>query len=205
MSSIEIINRALIKIGEPPIASIKQAPNGESWGYVYEDMKKMLLSSHYWRFAIKRAVLSRLDEKSDAEEFDYVYAIPSDCLQLMKVGVSYKRPNLSDYVFMPDVRYSIEGGKILSNESKKLSISYIANIDNTSLFSKLFREALISRIAAEMSVRLTQKTQIKETLDREFAYFLDMASSKNEILRDIETMPDGSWLTVRGDWANGTY
>lgn len=205
MSSIDIINRALIKIGEPPIANYKQGPNGISMGVVYEDMRKMLLSAHYWQFAIKRAVLARLDEKSLAPEFNYMYALPSDCLQLMKVGVAYKRPNLSDYIFMPDTRYSVEGNKILTNEKEKLHISYVANIDKPSLFSRIFREALISRIAAEISVRLKQNLQTRQLLDQEFAGLLNEASSKNEILRDIETMPDGSWITAREDWTNGIY
>ncbi|MEI3582952.1 MAG: hypothetical protein V8R89_09890 [Alphaproteobacteria bacterium] len=54
--SIEIINRALIKIGEGTITSLSQNPYGDLMGLVYEDQRKMLLSSHYWRFALNARV-----------------------------------------------------------------------------------------------------------------------------------------------------
>ena len=63
MSKIEIINRALLKLGEPPVASLNDAAFGKSYELIYEDVKNLLLSSYPWRFAVTTKRLARLEEK----------------------------------------------------------------------------------------------------------------------------------------------
>ena len=40
MSKVEIINRALLKLGEPPVSSLNDAAFGKSYETIYEDVKK---------------------------------------------------------------------------------------------------------------------------------------------------------------------
>ena len=40
--SINIINRALIKLGQPTISSTTQDPNGRIFGLVYDDISKLV-------------------------------------------------------------------------------------------------------------------------------------------------------------------
>lgn len=203
--STDIINRALIKIGEPAILSSEQTPHGTMMGILYEDFRKALLSSHYWRFALKRAVLAKLDNPDTlSSNFNYAYALPADYLTLKEYGDAYKLPNESDSILAPDIRYSIESGKLLSKVDAGVYITYVANIDNPRLFSPLFREALIALIAAEASVRIKNSPQLKQMFMQEFDTYLNQARVNNEIVRDIETMPDNTWVTCREGW-NGEY
>ena len=39
MSKVEIINRALLKLGEPPVSSLNDAAFGKSYETIYEDAK----------------------------------------------------------------------------------------------------------------------------------------------------------------------
>ena len=80
--SINIINRALIKLGQPTISSTSQEPNGKIYGLVYQDLRDWLLASHPWRFAIKRVVLAQ-DEEKPISGFAYAYTLPSDFLSLL--------------------------------------------------------------------------------------------------------------------------
>lgn len=203
--SIDIINRALMKIGENPIASVNQSPLGVFAGRMYEDGRKALLSTHYWRFAIKRARLVRLDEDSNSEVFNYAYALPSDYLVLKDFGEMYKLPNLNDINLVTDSRYSIEGNRILTKSDKADSITYIADINDTNLFPALFKEALISWIAAELSVRIKNGADYKQLFIAEFDRYIAQAINNNEIVRDTESLPDNSWVSCRDNWGVDFY
>ena len=199
--SINIINRALIKLGQPTISSTAQEPNGKIYGLVYQDLRDWLLASHPWRFAIKRVVLAQ-DEEKPISGFAYAYTLPSDFLSLYRFGEYFKAPNYSDNIISSDERYSIEGNKILCNEKDKLYITYIAKIEDTSKFSVSFREALVNKVAAEYAAKLKQSINLANKLDENFTYYMDQAQQNNELMTDSETMPDGSWIGIRGGWYN---
>ena len=199
--SINIINRALIKLGQPTISSTSQDPNGRIYGLVYDDVRDWLLSAHNWRFAIKRVVLARNEEKP-ISGFAYAYTLPSDFLSLYKFQETYKLPNYSDNITASDERYSIEGNKILCDVEDKLSISYIARIQDPNMFNPWFREALVAKLAAEFAPRLKQSASLAKAYNEEFFNYLREAEYNNDILIDSETMPDASWVGVREDWSN---
>ena len=61
----EIINRALLKLGENPISSQNELPHGRNFNLIYDDVRRSLLSMYVWRFAVKTAELAPLDEKTE--------------------------------------------------------------------------------------------------------------------------------------------
>lgn len=202
--SIDIINRALIKLGQPPISSTMQEPYGTLMGLLYEDCKNLLLSDHYWRFAIKRAVLAP-DLEKPISGFAYAYTLPSDFLSMFKFGQYYKQPNYSDNIRMSDERYSIEGNKILCNVGDKLYITYVSKIDDTKRFSPWFREALIAKIASEAAMRAKSSPELQKMFSNEFVAYLDRAEFNDEIMRDAETIPDGTWIGAREEFYYNEY
>lgn len=202
--SINIINRALIKLGQPPISSTRQEPYGQLMSLLYEDCKNLLLADHYWRFAIKRIVLAP-DEEEPISGFAYAYTLPSDFLTLYGFGEYYKIPNYSDNIIKSDQRYSIEGNKILCDVADKLYISYVARIDDTKRFSPWFREALISRIASEAAMRAKLSPELQKMFSNEFIAYLERAEYNDEIMRDTETISDSSWVGVRGEYNTYEY
>lgn len=199
--SINIINRALIKLGQPTISSTSQEPNGRIYGLVYQDLRDWLLASHPWRFAIKRVVLAQ-DVEAPVSGFAYAYTLPSDFLSLYRFGEYFKTPNYSDNIVSSDERYSIEGNKILCNEKDRLYLLYVAKIEEPEKFSVSFREALVNKIAAEYAAKLKQSINLANKLDENFTYYMDQAQQNNELMTDSETMPDGSWIGIREGWHN---
>lgn len=199
--SINIINRALIKMGQPTISSTAQDPNGRIYGLVYEDVRDWLLAAHPWRFAIKRAVLARNEEKP-ISRFGYAYTLPSDFLSLYRFGDGYKQSNLSDNINKSDERYSIEGNNILCDVPDKLNISYISKVEDPNKFSAWFRESLIAKLAAEYAPRLKQSASLARAYNEEFLGYLRKAEINNDLMTDSETIPDSSWVSVRDGWSN---
>ena len=198
--SINIINRALIKMGQPTISSTSQDPNGRIYGLVYEDVRDWLLAAHSWRFAIKRAVLAR-DEEMPISGFAYSYTLPSDFLSLYCFQDGFKQPNYSDNITVSDERYSIEGNKILCDVDNKLYITYIAKIEDPKRFSVWFKEALIAKLAAEYTPKLKQSANLAKAYNEEFLGYLRQAEINNDLMTDSETMPDASWVSIRDGWS----
>ena len=199
--SIEIINRALIKLGESTIANVSQAPYGPKLQIIYNDMVDNLLATYPWRFALKRAVLVKsADTVIPGNQFKYSYPLPSDCLQLYQVYEEYKQPNLSNYVQMSDERYSLENNCILCNTEHGLFVRYVYKNTDEKKFPLNFREALICKIAAEFAPTPKNSANAKQIYEQEFIYWINQAMANNNIADDAESMPDGSWVSVRAEW-----
>lgn len=200
--SIEIINRALIKLGEPLISSVEQEPNGRLMSLIYEDMRDFVLADHPWRFSIKRVVLAP-DEEKPISGFAASYTLPTDFLTLYRFGEYYKRPNYLDNIIRSDERYSIEGNKILCNLTRRIYLTYVSKVTDPNRFSPWFKEALATKIAAEYAMRLKQSPQLLQLFNNDFAMYLERAEMNDELMNDIETIPDGSWVGIRSGWDNG--
>ncbi len=196
MSKIEIVNRALMKLGEPPISSLNDAQFGKSYEIIYDDIKELLLSSYPWRFSLEIKYLPKMEEKYGDK---FMYKLPTDCLLLVGVLGSSK----SD---VTDVRVSkVEGYEVVNNAivtlaQKGVIAEYVKNVDDDMMFPPLFREAMAAKIAAELSMRIKHSTSIKQMLENEFITLIRQAELNNEIIKDTELMPDSSWVLVRDNW-----
>lgn len=197
MAKIEIINRALLKLGEPPISSISDAAFGHSYEIIYDDMKKLLLSSYPWRFAVKKINISRDAKKILGKS---VYHLPADFLLLIKVCA--KKSTDSRIVSEDELSgYEIVGKSVVCLTDDGIVVEYVSAIDDEDIFPPIFREALAAKIAAELAMRLKQSVSLKQALDAEFYNFIRQAELNNEIEKDVEILPDNSWVNVREKWS----
>ena len=196
---INIINRTLIKMGESPIASIEHQPYGHLFELVYDDIRKNLLSMYPWRFAIRRAEMSPLDEKS-LTKFPYKYVLPNDCLSVRGVSDFFKPSDLRDFKFTDFSSYYIEGNNIYS-PFKKMCLIYVADVEEN--FSPLFRETFVCKLAEELTVKLHQNGNLLNLYQQQYLEAISQAITHNEIIQDSEEMPDNSWMTIREGWYNG--
>lgn len=197
MSKIEIVNRALIKLGEPPVSSLNDAAFGKTYETIYEDVKNLLLSSYPWRFAVMRKQLAQCAEKYGER---YLYRLPSDFLLLVKVFGGHGRLAMDTHL-EAITRYEIAEQSIVVPCADGVVIEYIRRIDNDAHFPALFREALAAKIAAELSMRLKHALDFKQVFENEFYNLIRQAELNNEIEKDVEIMPDSSWISVRQSWS----
>lgn len=197
MSKTEIINRALLKLGEPPVSSLNDAAFGKSYELIYEDVKKLLLSSYPWRFAATSARLARSAENYG--DGRYKYPLPADCLLLLQVfGQEVKDlTNARPYAVFG---YEIAENCIISPLKDGIEVEYIRAQEDDALFSPLFREALAAKTAAELAMRIRHSVTLKQVLDNEFLALIRQAELNNEIAKASELVPDNSWVLTRETW-----
>lgn len=191
MSKIEVINRSLLKLGEAPISSFNSAVYGKSYEVLYDDMKKMLLSMYPWRFAVTEKKLAKDIAPYNGKA---KYCLPSDYLMLLKVYGS----NLAEADYTVD--YEIVENFVVADCENGIVIEYVKNIDDDKKFSQLFREALVAKIASEISMRVKHSLELKQIFENEFYNLIRQAELNNEIIKDVENMPDNSWLLCRKAW-----
>lgn len=197
MSKIEIINRALLKLGEPPVSSLNDAAFGKTYELIYDDLKNLLLSSYPWGFALTYKHLERREEKF----FDKcMYQLPFDCLLLvgLRHAVSGGRAKGIHQSALQD--FEIADNCLVCDEEKGVDVIYVRKIDDDAAFSFLFREALAAKLAAEFSMRLKHSVNFRQVFENEFYNLIKRAELNNEIVKSTEIMPDSSWVSIREVW-----
>lgn len=141
-SDVEICNLALLRLGTNPITSLTDDGTTASNAclLVYDSTKKSLLRRHFWNFSMQRAALAA-DVTTPAFEFSYQYTLPSDFLRLKEIE-------------QQSSSYSIESGKLLTNQSAPLNIIYVGDVEDVTRFDSLFVEALVLMIVVKIGPRI---------------------------------------------------
>lgn len=149
-SKAAIFNLALTILGQNSISDPDGSGKAETaCRQVYDICRKALLEQHPWNFALAR---SELDLETDAPTFEYAraFGLPPDCLRIVKVY-----DNTSGY--------KEEAGLILSDDSE-ISLLYVRNEEDTSVFSPLFVQLLATDIALLTEYRITNQSSLQQML-----------------------------------------
>ncbi len=194
---VEIVNRALTKIGEQRILSLSDdVEAARSADSLWDIVRDAELRIRRWKFSITRASLAALVSTPDWG-FDYQYQLPSDCLRVVQVGEYYPGVSLTDYRSADETEWRVEGRKILTNEAAPLKIRYIARIEDTGEWDAAFVEAFACRLAAELAERLTQSNTRRQLAWDEYKLAVGMAVRADAIEAAPEPLPDSEWVLSR--------
>lgn len=144
----KVVNLALSKIGDAPIFCVYGAEERAiATKEIYFILRRQMLRDFEWNFALKRSTLT-LDGTVPEFELPYRFALPSDCMYVVKIDNHLKK-------------WKIEDGYLLS-DSNTIKILYVMNDECTLAYDSIFRDCLATRIAAEIALPLTgQKDLIK--------------------------------------------
>lgn len=152
-SALDLCSQALLKIGASPIHAF-DAKTAESKiaTALYESVKQNILSSFPWTFAIKTERLAKLSIDPEAD-FSHAFQIPNECLCVLSVGMNEKSTGLS---------YQIKGTQLLTT-ANDVYATYLRDVSESEL-PPFFRQALVSRLASEFCLPLTENTTLANFL-----------------------------------------
>lgn len=194
---IEIVNRALFKLGALPIASLgdnnKQA---RIMSGLWDTVRKAELRRHLWSFALRRTTLPAL---SSAPAWGYAAAfqLPSDFLRLAQVNDLLISPSETDYRTFDDSPYAIEGSVLLTSFPAPLKIRYVADVADPGAFDSLFVEALAAKLAYEACEGITQANEKKSTAADDYKAAIRAASMATALEKPSQGFADDAWMTTR--------
>jgi len=191
---------ALSILGKPAITSFADNSNAARIINLEYDMfrRGLLEGPGIWRFTVKRASLPALTTVPVSGPYTTVYAMPSDCLRTLQVGDMYAGLDLSDYRQGPtDADYSIEGRNILCDYGSPLSLSYVADITDTTQFNPNFVLALSAELAWSCCERLTGSDAKQAAAKDRKDVALRAALASAALVNPPNYPGDDSWLLSR--------
>lgn len=168
-SQVAIINLALIRLGQATITSVDEPSSEASTAItIYDAVLRSVLQDHAWAFNTRRVSMARLDVPTLGTGFSAAYAIPNDCLQVYEIWQdgSYEGQRIP----------FLEENNILYTDKKHPILVYGAYEPVAYKYSSLFVDALAFRLAAELSIPLSQRSSM----------FDKMMSSYQEVLQNAK-------------------
>lgn len=196
-SQLQIVNLALIRIGEPRAASLSDNTQAsEIISDIWDQVRDDELRRATWRFSIKRDTLAANVTVPDWD-FEAEYDLPGDCIRMVQISEWYPGLDLSDYRNSDTALYRIEGAKILARSSGALPVRYIERKTNPGEWDPSFCDAFSWRIAKELCERITESSSKYEKCDYGYRDALRMAKRANALEAPPDPIPDDSWLISR--------
>lgn len=172
LSDVALASRALIRIGAVPITSFDDGTaESEIAGALFGPVRDGLLSAYAWGFATGQVALTQL-ETAPIADYDYAYQLPTDFLRALSAGSGSRGRGL---------KYRLSRGALHTNASEVV-LTYIFRPEEEE-FTPYFDQALIARLAAELTIPITESTSRAETLYR-------LAEKEFERARQIDAQQD---------------
>ncbi len=161
-SDIDIINRALAKMGDQRITSRGDNVNrARIMDGLYDGMRDELLRECPWNFAINRVSLAATPT-APVYGWATAFDVPADLLYMVSTE--------------SNSAYRLEGNQILSNQENSLKITYVRRVTDPTEFDTGFAETLASKLAYEGASNITADNALQDRLFN--AYNLTLIRSK---------------------------
>jgi len=199
-SQADIADLALSILGKPSLASLGDNSNAARVINIEYDMirRALLRGRATWRFSIKRAKLPALTTAPVSGPFTTQYALPTDCLRILLAGDTWPGMDLSDYRQGPtDASYVLEGRNILCDYGGPLSLKYVGDITDTTLFDAWFVIYLAAEIAWTCCERLTGSDAKQAAAKDRKENALLQAANSNALENVPEQLADDTWVLAR--------
>lgn len=182
-SEIDIINRALAKIGDQRIASRSENNNrARIMDSLYESVRDELLRECPWNFAVQRDTLAA-DPVAPIYEWATAFDVPADLLYMVATeGLS---------------AYRLEGNQILSNADNSLKIKYIRRVTDPTEFDTAFSELFAIKLAYEAAPNIAADPVLERRLLTDLEFKLVRAKKVNGQENDAQTWAIDDWELAR--------
>lgn len=205
-SQIDLVNSALISIGQEPIVSIDDAdymsPTVVAVKHKVDIVRRELLRSNDWNCARVTAKLAQVAMEDNYTGWEYVYELPSDpeCLRIVQISVDGGKSyiDLDDYYnYNRGPRESLfdkDDNRILCN-SQEVYIKYTADIDPAK-FDSALASAYVAQLAAELAYCLPASVNLADYMAKTAKQKIRSAKSLNARERNIHR-PEGEVIGIR--------
>lgn len=178
IAQIDVVNQALIELGQLPVIQVTDTPASQLLAAKSELLLPVLLQSSTWNFAIKFVYDNTPLPTSFSTDFTYSYQLPADYGRFFKW--SKNNTNQLFYEF-------IDG--MLCTDIKPVQYYYIVNNLDYDAISTLFYRALAVFIAADSCTVLTNNLQLTAELRAKYLQEKSSAILLNDMERDVGSTP----------------
>ena len=159
-STVDICNSALNLLGASTISALTDdSKNARLCNQRYEPIRNRVFRRHAWNCLHKRVQLAQ-NSTAPVVEYSYAYALPSDCLRILKVH------NGTTDSIASSIDYKLEGRNIVTDEGTIYAI-YIALITDPNEYDVYLQESISHQLAADICYAVTNNaTLAKNYMER---------------------------------------
>ncbi len=156
LNPIRLCSQALVKIGANAITSLEEeTAEARVAKQLYALTRDGLLACYPWRFALMQKRLNQLLEKPVAD-YMFAYQLPNNVLRIISAG-SGERGQGIDYRVMANQ---------LHTNANEVTLTYLSR-PYESMFPKFFEQALVSALAVEFCLPLTESSSRLDVLKKQ--------------------------------------
>lgn len=193
-SKIEIINRALVKVGQNRISSLDEnSKSATSVRTVYDQVRDTLMQTYTWNFTKIRAQLAA-DTAAPMFGFQYRYRLPANTLRIVGIGDS-QEPNRNYTSSL--IAFKHEDDFIYTDAAAPLSVVLTQKVEEAGKYPPDFANLLSLDIALDIFYDVTKGTERYAAIrqDRELA--LRRAKMNHAIENSPEVLTASEWIDSR--------
>jgi len=193
ISSVDICNLALTKLGQDTIVALTQeSETARRCNILYDRVRDQVLREHTWSFATKIEALAELANES-VLGWEYLYLMPSNCLRVIKVyDEGDTDTNNYDKLLSPDTNTHV-----IATNLYQAYMKYIKKIEDPNLFDTLFINAFVAKLAAELSLVITGNSSLMASFIQEYNAFIAQAKAIDAQEKNIKIPKKSIYYEVR--------
>jgi len=152
-SVVNMCNSALNLLGASTIAALTDdTKNARLCNQRYEPVRNRVFRSHAWNCLHKRVQLAQ-NSTAPIVEYDHAYALPSDCLRVLKIH------NGTTDSIASALDYKLEGRNIVT-DIDTVFVIYIALDTDPNNYDTYLRESISHQLAADLAYAITNNATL---------------------------------------------
>ena len=152
-STVDICNSALNLLGASTISALTDdSKNARLCNQRYEPVRNRVFRGHAWNCLHKRVQLAQ-NSTAPVVEYSNAYALPSDCLRVLKIH------NGTTDSIASALDYKLEGRNIVTDEGT-IYLIYIALITDPNEYDTYLQESISHQLAADIAYAITNNATL---------------------------------------------
>ena len=152
-SVVNMCNSALNLLGASTIAALTDdTKNARLCNQRYEPVRNRVFRSHAWNCLHKRVQLAQ-NSTAPVVEYDHAYALPSDCLRVLKIH------NGTTDSIKTALDYKLEGRNIVT-DLDTIFLIYIALDTDPNNYDTYLRESISHQLSADLAYAITNNATL---------------------------------------------
>jgi hypothetical protein len=154
-SVVNMCNSALNLLGASTISALTDdTKNARLCNQRYEPVRNRVFRSHAWNCLHKRVQLAQ-NSTAPVVEYSHAYALPSDCLRVLKIH------NGTTDSIASSIDYKLEGRNIVTDEGT-VFIIYIALDTDPNNYDTYLQESIAHQLAADLAYAVTNNATLAD-------------------------------------------
>ena len=194
-TQVEICNAALTHIGAKNLVTglAENSKEAQRLQAVWAIARDKLLTAHRWNFA-RRQVALALVTGAEVPGWEYVYALPADCIDAREL-----RREPDDPLPLPFALMTNDTGdaRWLVTDAPEAELVYTVRLETVTLYPPLFADALAWELADRVAMPLTADLPTKQLAAGQARLALDLAKAADANQHATDTTRTPDWLTAR--------